>query len=483
MTLELLKQGVSTSEIAKRVGRSTSFVYNCMEKFGMTAWQQRKDRKEFIRQYLIDHPQARIQDVAQAAGISVGLAYKNLASMGITLARHVDIEKLRELLEIRPSMTIRDLAEFFGCSVSAIHAAKKRMNNPTKRKPRGKLNSVTWENIAEVLVEKPGISASAVAAILGANVTVVLELYREHGLFIGQKIKIDTVELARAVERDPFITYNELASKFGCSRQAVADTCQRMGLAAKRRAAVKERKDNIIAALKKIPVLSFSEIAEQNGVSSAVVYRLASSYVPSRMRPKKVIDYAAIVEYARKNPGKGISEISDVFECSETMVAKALEKNGLHVPDSCHQVIDDAKLEKLLQENPKISRAELAEIFGCSMAAISKAKSRIQNKRVPKKPHSARFVSWEVIKKMRLGNPDDTIEQLAKKIGISTAMVYRALRRHGMLNGHKRKIDREEVWKEFENGAFIPNLAKKLGVSTQALYGLRRIFRQERAKS
>ena len=451
------------AEIASEINKSASYVHSRLIALGLRSAGRGKTKRERILEYAKSHPSATNLAIAQSVGCTSITVARTLIVAGLRQPRgRIDDEVLLQKLEENPNVSNRELADFFGCTPSSVSFAKRRAKGMTSPKKSFPARSVKWEEISPLIDGKPDVSATELARALQTSVSVVWRLLHEHGIETSPKRKIDREELVRILNENPDTSYTALAKRFGCSKQAVQDYCRRIGIARPRHILSNVPAEDILAYVSEHPDKSYSEIGRILGVSTSAVRSCAIRAGINRnefFEKKK----AGFLDYARAHPNTRLSDLADLFGFSVGFVSNLLVKNGIREKNTFH--VDTEAVIATIKDNLKRTRASLAEEFHCSAATISRIKS-IMRGTLAQRPTKARDtrVAWEEIEALLLEDPDMSVVDISKRLNASSSTIFRLLRKHGKLRGHKKKVSFDDVQKLLAEGKDVYKIAVELGV-------------------
>ena len=282
-------------------------------------------------------------------------------------------------------------------------------------------------------------------------------------------MKIDIEKLKDIIKEHPDWTYARIAKEFRCTTRAISKAVIVNDIPythrhIHRRAVIKneELKEYVLAH----PEMTYDEIGEKFFMTRSAVGTRMRQFGISR-RNKDIEEREKIVkEFAANHPDMRRIDMAAELGYPYHFVTNTLSKAFGRKQQNW---IDIENMQEEISKNPKITRTELAQKYGVSVHAISAAKARIKHKKEQQERKQPVRRKWEEIEKCLKENPNMTLKDIAKKLGVCMGTVGLQISKHNMKRGHKRKIDYEHIAEEIANGKSVNELAKQYGVKQSAI--------------
>ena len=203
-------------EIAKELGINHCIVSSRAKRAGISKKVDHEARRKLIADFWKNNPNISYEDIALETGIGSSYVGKIMRDIkGFTKPRQIiDMDKLKQLLEENPRMSLQKLADTFGCTTFAISAAKQRMRDTKEKPPRKKSNKVKWEEIEKVMRNHPDWTVVKIAREVDVAPTTMSKILHRHNMLRGHKRKIDYDKLKEQLKEGKK-TLKELAKEHG----------------------------------------------------------------------------------------------------------------------------------------------------------------------------------------------------------------------------------------------------------------------------
>ncbi|WP_245875909.1 helix-turn-helix domain-containing protein [Veillonella denticariosi] len=241
---------------------------------------------------------------------------------GVFMYRNVRVIPRRLLYElyVEKKWSLRDLAEYFQCSVDTIERRMKAYQIP--RRPLKK--EINMRHV-QSLYETGRWSLCALAKLYGVSVTTMANRMREHGLLCSTShspVSMDVVKICKAYESGNSTDY--IARIYGLSRWKVLHVLRHMGLSVRRNRHKSDRVDEM-AYLYTHHCMSTDDIALAYGVKGATVAVYLREYGITLRSNRLDLDENRI--RTLRGEGLGVRRIAQMMGCSASAVRKRLERN------------------------------------------------------------------------------------------------------------------------------------------------------------
>lgn len=233
-------EGLSASEISRRVGCTDGAVSAALVRHGITPRARREypelaDRDLLRRWYETEG--RSFSDIAAEVGcapqsVSAALARHGVPTRSTRAARPAGLDDRDLLAGLRADgLTIEQIAEQVGASTSATRSAMGRLGlTGTRRSRYPQLDDVA----ALKRMAAAGMAASEIAGQIGCTSRAVRDAFARHGLDLADRRvrypQLEDVEYLDLMYNQRFLSASAIAAEVGCSTSAVYGALRRAGI-------------------------------------------------------------------------------------------------------------------------------------------------------------------------------------------------------------------------------------------------------------
>jgi len=374
-----------------------------------------------------------------------------------TTNQKIDFVELIHLKKKYPDAKLRELAEFFGCSVQAIYRVQKKYDLPQRPATRY-LKKVDPEELRKHIETNPNATLNDLGKFFGCRGESVSGMIRRHKIPYQKKTnrgqrftrKVDPKELKKYIESNPNSSLEEIAKYFCCTHPSISSALKRDGISYQPKCTTKIDIEDLKKRIKENPSAKLKELAKPYGCSVVSVSKMIKRHnIPYKSKNKK--------QERKPNANKANdSHHIDIFKQINAPIQLFVDDQDIKTDEeqkTTHQVkkkynykIDPEELKKLINENPNATQKELADKLGCTDQSVSRMliQHKIPYKSKLKCDHK---IDRDKLRRLIMRNPDMTAEELAEEFDCTPDAIKKAAKRHNIPYKPKWKklIDVDEL--------------------------------------
>ena len=337
--------------------------------------------EQTLRQYLLDHPDASIDNMHKDLGVSHKFLYKTFKRYGLwrPFVPALTQEALQGYLSTHSETTQEDMCLYF----------KMRKRDLRKHLTHYGLPCPPYISMKERL-----------------------EVYlRDH----------------------PEATYEEIAAALGRSRDSIKSVFDRHDIPYKWSPEVKYVREKLSAYLDAHPEATYKDLTRVFGGTKGGVYAALKRYGLRYPWPSSLVyyDYEALKNHMLKNPEASLQELRDVFGGTGNQMKAALKKLGFAPPKHPLIKYDRDLLEIYLLDHPMADYHELARIFKGSPRGVYAALIRYGLVTVQQHRISVKYPK-DAVEKWIADHPEGTYSQLSRAFKTTRKRIYHVLVRYDL---------------------------------------------------
>ena len=221
---------IRTADLAEKLGVSYR---NLSSKLYFSGIRRLPEREKYpekkIKTYLKKHPETPMMEVARKFNIPYHLLL-NLQESRPKKKSLIDKKKLVRFTEKKKP--IKEIAEYFGCSVSAVMHMKKKIFSEPKERRRHHI--VSWETIKKTVDAHPDLTIRELAEMLDISIATLSKKLNFHGMIRKQPRKINYDELKKDAVAG-VLNFSQMAKKHGVTYGGVILALKKLGVYRPRR--------------------------------------------------------------------------------------------------------------------------------------------------------------------------------------------------------------------------------------------------------
>jgi len=184
----------------------------------------RKFSSEELKQYIAEHPEKSLMEISFAFGCSIttirqriqryDIPRKLLSKRNINIAK----ETLEQYMTEHPEDTLKEIAVAFDCSVPAIRKRieKYAIQKEIPRKYKSKKN-ISYEALKLYLQTHPQQTLGEIGKVFDCSSTTIRNRIREYGIQYPKPLNISKESLQQYIAEHPEKSLMEISFAFDCS--------------------------------------------------------------------------------------------------------------------------------------------------------------------------------------------------------------------------------------------------------------------------
>jgi transcriptional antiterminator len=459
--IEYFKNGNTQEETAKKFKVSAktlekwlkTYAENDMVKMNEPVNNIQKIDINKLKQMIAQNPTMTLDDVVQTFNCTKYIARVVSKKYDINLKRKfhynkIDIDKLRQIVDENPNMTLVEIAKIFDCSKDAIVASIKK--HSIKRKPL--INKkIDVDKLNQILTENPNMTLKQIASVFNCSKHAVSIAIRKHNITrinTLQTILLDGQKLKQIIAENKDVNLSDIAKLFGCSKQSVLYSLKIHGIPKIFNLKSKVDSEILKQLIDENPKMSLTALSKHFGCSRYIIRSMIKNHNITRTPlTNKKIDVDELEQFMVENPSMALKDIAKTFNCSKDTILINIKKYGMaRKINPRHCKINREKLKQIVTDNPSIRLQEIAKIFSCSNYAVYSYMKR--NGITKKRKYRYNKIDSEKLKQVIAENPNMTLKQIANIFDCKTAIsVSIAIKRNGIIrkSNSQRKIDVDKL--------------------------------------